>query len=360
MATLDSDAQGQQGLEPRSSRAPGNVAELPTELIMLVVRWRVLQAGPRLHADLFSLCLASSMLRAIAEPHMYRVISLSSHTRLPLLEGELGERADRRLTVKAAWWDSAFTPRDTESKPELPVDLENIEHVAWYVGYGTREDPTGCHFALQSSNRWNREGGPTIRLSPILKASQTPRVPRREVVPCVLVEESTSWTMRKNHEYGPSERTIWAMHLVVSSLCHWIPRIMDRIGSITHVTITLYPTLFASDSKTEHTLIRMLRDNNVLQSLLVRDARGEGTKFWSSRKDWADRRIVWDGMLARINDERLTVQMAPDFDWSLPSDKTAEAFTRQQWEEAVYQTGSLGPWSRASAVDAEEQEEVAS
>lgn len=332
----------------------------PTELVLMISSWRALQAGPTLHKDLLSLCLASSLLEAAARPHMYKVISVGDGGRIPALEAQLRGHPRRCEAVRAAWWgtcfDKAHSCLQRMTSASQPIPLPNIEHVAW-VSHNTplnyETGPTGYHFATRYGGPWSA-ATPQVPLEdgvahPLSIASSTPRGTSHL---CALVQAQrvsarrtfgTPSVITPPPIPSPPKRVIWALHIVTpleSSVRLSVCRILAAIPTITHLTLTKYAiqeTHLGEEGNGLRTLLHVLLKRESfpqLQSLVVRVSRA--TMGGTTACCPSTRAASW------VRDSRLRFEEIPgDINWSKSAEAVA-SYTRHQWAEAVSHKG--GPW----------------
>lgn len=330
-----------------SNATPHRIVTLPTELILLIVSWRVFDSDRSLQQDLRSLCLASSVLGAAARPHIFKVITIANSARLSSLVAQLARHLKRRNAVRAAWWGPSFEiPRYLRG-----IELPNMEHVAWvsYLASIERDTgPTGYHCAIRGSGAATSSAAlRPLKADPLKIACAVPYAAH----PWALVQEQKTVSMPSPSmsvaiaALPAPKSEIWALHIVTPlgrrlkhSLCH----MMKAVPTITHLAITRYAPRRTCPSQQDYEssiLVRILLCQDSfpqLQSLIIRDSLSLDDNAVLKLRHENDR------IALQLQDSRLRFEEIPgNFNWSNSIDVVSK-YTRWQWEEAVYY--GRGPW----------------
>ncbi|CEH16958.1 hypothetical protein CBOM_03036 [Ceraceosorus bombacis] len=149
-------------------------------------------------------------------------------------------------------------------------------------------------------------------------------------------------------------RAPWAYHLVVCTLENWMPLLLRSAEwcTITHLTITLYPSLWIDQDLFEHVLRTLLSQSALplLQHLVL--LVGHDGFAVGSRVRRIDRSRAIAAAASRIADPRLRVLGAPTHFGTAGQGlaEDVEKYTRRGWEARI--RGEKGPWIGMDSIAA--------
>lgn len=297
--------------------------KLPSELILLVLE-HLCGARPGLLSrgvlrTLRSLCLVSHEVRDLAQPLLYKTLRLRDDLSATLLTRTLRGKPHLKHSIRAAWWGKV-NPLDQTWRPPP------AHEAAWYSVSRIGGLLVGHHYCTKPAGTWCQDGDLSALLA--CKATLSNR--------------------------GGELRVPWAYHLVVCTLENWMPLMLRSAewSTITHLTVTLYPSLWIDQDLFEHVLRTLLSHSALpllehLTLLVGHDGFAAG-----SRVRRIDRSRAIAAAASRIADSRLRVLGAPTHFGTAGQGlaEDVEKYTRGGWEARL--RGEKGPWIGTQSIAA--------
>jgi hypothetical protein len=302
---------------------------LPYELLADVVALYVAQTLDV--RALLPLACASHALRRLVLPHMLRCVELASPAAAQRFVRMLRSSPAAWPLLHAVWWhriDAGGLCHDVADASALAAaacetllgHAPLLEEAAWISASQMGGLLVGTHLSTRPVGPWCR-GAATSQAGLASQLAACSITDRRE---------------------AQAARAVWALHFVCCTLETWQHRLLETLGTVTHLTVTLYPALFIDDDKFEHCLRRLLAVAPLLRHLLLRV--GHDAMNIGSRVRRIDRSRSIAAAAARVGDPRVRVVGAPTTFGRAGHglEEDVARHTHIEWQART--RGKAGPW----------------